>query len=72
MVGKEAMRPGKKIAVPRIFLLLCVVPAAVRGIDTEESVRFEGEYAMHGFEYVRLQFVRNVVGRHRDVRDPEG
>ena len=27
---------------------------------------------MDGFEYVRLQFVRNVVGRHCDVRDPEG
>ena len=72
MVGQEAMRPGKQITVPRIFLLLRVVPAAVRGIDTEKSVRFKGEYAMEGFAHVRLQFVRNVVGCHCDVRDPEG
>ena len=72
MIGKEAMRPGKQVTVPCIFLLFCVVPAAIRGIDPEESVRFKCEHAMHGFEYVRLQFVRNVVGCHCDVRDPKG
>ena len=48
------------------------MPASVRGIDPEKSICFKGEYALEGFVHVRLQFVRNVVGRHCDVRDPEG